>query len=295
MCQLTGNLASDAVQHFFHTSHMPSFLGKTKLVLSPKVPNPTQAKEFRPILSCMFFINIIGFKEGSLLLRYLGVPIIASKLSKLECRALVEKILGRVRLWSTKIISFSCSPQLLNSVAFGMYNYWATIFIVPQEVMDQVNQICRNYLLGGWLSLKEIHAASHRTPHNLGAWNKVSIVKLVGIIAMKKDILWVKWVHEKYLKSVDWWDYQTPADYNWCWRKVVYIKELFKKGSLKGPLGCGKGERNILSQKSLRKIKGSSGHKQVKYVIAAAPIYQISRAQNTSIFSNQRIPVQTQF
>ena len=35
------------------------------------------------------------------------------------------------------------------------------------------------------------------------AWNKVLTAKLVWAIAMKKDLLWVKWVHGRYLKGKD--------------------------------------------------------------------------------------------
>jgi len=56
-------------------------------------------------------------------MRYLGVPVIASRLSKLECRALVEKIIGKIRFWATKSISFADRAQLLNSVVFGMISY----------------------------------------------------------------------------------------------------------------------------------------------------------------------------
>jgi len=91
-------------------------------------------------------LDVTSFQEGSLPMRYLGVPITASRLSKLECRALVEKIMGKIRLCATKGISFVGKAQLLSLVVFGMFNYWATIFILPQEVIDQLNQICRNYL-----------------------------------------------------------------------------------------------------------------------------------------------------
>jgi len=72
-------------------------------------------------------------------MRYLGVLITASKLSQLEYRTLVEKILGKIRQWSTRSFSFAGRPQLLESVRFGMYNFWASIFILPQEVIYQVN------------------------------------------------------------------------------------------------------------------------------------------------------------
>ena len=65
---------------------------------------------------------------------------------------------------------------------------------------------------------------------NIAAWNKAHIAKLVWSVALKKDVLWVKWIHSKYLKAKNWWDYQAPSECSWYWRKVVYIKEIFKKG-----------------------------------------------------------------
>jgi len=42
-------------------------------------------------------LEIIGFSEGDLPFRYLGVPITAGKLSKMECRVLVENIAVKIK------------------------------------------------------------------------------------------------------------------------------------------------------------------------------------------------------
>ena len=76
-------------------------------------------------------LEITGYTEGSLLMKYLGFPITASKLSKLECHILVEKITGRMKQWSTRNLSFAGRAQLINIVVFGMYGFWASIFILP--------------------------------------------------------------------------------------------------------------------------------------------------------------------
>ena len=65
---------------------------------------------------------------------------------------------------------------------------------------------------------------------NLGAWNKASIAKIVWAIAEKKNLLWVKWLHGRYLRNQDWWDFQASPDCSWYWKKLVATKELFKKG-----------------------------------------------------------------
>ncbi|KAJ8419838.1 hypothetical protein Cgig2_030549 [Carnegiea gigantea] len=112
-----------------------------------KTPREDKLTPRQIIRSPKLFLE--GFQEGSLPMRYLGVPVTASRLSKLECRGLVKKIMGKIRFWATKSISFVGRAQLLNLVVFGMISYWASIFILPQDVIDQLNQIYRNYLLGG--------------------------------------------------------------------------------------------------------------------------------------------------
>ena len=42
---------------------------------------------------------------------------------------------------------------------------------------------------------------------NMEASNHGSIAKLVWAITMKKDLLWVKWMHVRYISKNTWWDY----------------------------------------------------------------------------------------
>ena len=105
-------------------------------------------------------LQILGFQEGELPMRYLGVPITASRLTKLECTELVEKITARVHTWATKSLSFAGRATLINSVIFGMFNYWASIFLLPQMVLDSITSICRNFLWrGGRKNSPECHTS----------------------------------------------------------------------------------------------------------------------------------------
>ena len=88
----------------------------------------------------------MGLRESCLLLQYLGMPIVASKLTKLECAQLVTKITHRVHQWSTRNIAYAGRLILINLVIFGMFNYRALIFLLHNEVIDRLTQICRNHL-----------------------------------------------------------------------------------------------------------------------------------------------------
>lgn len=55
-------------------------------------------------------------KEGSFPVRYLGVPLISSKLSAANCRLLLDRIFGQMDSWTSKNLSFAGRLQLLFSV-----------------------------------------------------------------------------------------------------------------------------------------------------------------------------------
>ncbi|KAJ8423396.1 hypothetical protein Cgig2_029106 [Carnegiea gigantea] len=46
--------------------------------------------------------------------------------------------------------------RLINSVVFAMFNYWASIFMLPNEVTERIPQICRNYMWSGTDDFKKV-------------------------------------------------------------------------------------------------------------------------------------------
>ena len=61
--------------------------------------------------------------------RYLGVPVIANRLSALDCRLLVEKVTKYIATWETRNTSYAGRVALINNVLMAIYTFWATIFI----------------------------------------------------------------------------------------------------------------------------------------------------------------------
>ena len=91
---------------------------------------------------------------------------------------------------ASRNLSFASIAVLINGVIFGMFSYWASIFLLPKEVVDQVTNICCNYLWGGSDHYTKVpHVAWQqvcrtKTQGGLGlkdfdAWNKATIAKLV--------------------------------------------------------------------------------------------------------------------
>jgi hypothetical protein len=62
----------------------------------------------------------LGMKKGHLPVRYLGVPLISSRLSVSDCSILLDKIVGRINSWTSKNLSFAGRLQLLKSVMYSL-------------------------------------------------------------------------------------------------------------------------------------------------------------------------------
>lgn len=67
---------------------------------------------------------------------------------------------------------------------------------------------------------------------NFQTWNIACVAKLLWHIESKKDALWIKWVHSKYLKGKDIWDYEAPADCSWYWKKLIRVKNRLRQNWL---------------------------------------------------------------
>ena len=98
--------------------------------------------------------------------------------------------------------------------------------MLPQAVIDKVNKLCRNFLWGGegeyrrepyvsWDAVCLPRKKGGLGIKNLDKWNVASIAKLVWAISLKKDILWVRWVHGRYIKGRDWWGCTPKGDTSW--------------------------------------------------------------------------------
>ncbi|XP_074314108.1 uncharacterized protein LOC141649313 [Silene latifolia] len=184
---------------------------------------------------------VTGFKEGTMPFNYLGVPIKAGRLTKLECNAITEKMVARIRSLGAKKLSYAGRVTLINSVLNTLQNYWAQMFIIPKSIIHHIMAICRNYLWDG-------STVYHRVPlvawdkvtlpkkegglgiRRADTWNLATVGKLVDWIYCKADRLWIKWVSDVYIKDQDWHGYSPPADATWVWKSICKVKEKLKNG-----------------------------------------------------------------
>ncbi|KAL2944091.1 LINE-1 retrotransposable element ORF2 protein [Bienertia sinuspersici] len=187
-------------------------------------------------------IHDTGFRRGHLPFKYLGIPISSKRISIGQCENLIEKMTSRIRIWSSKNMSYAGRAQLINAVLLSIHQYWAQVFILPKAVLTKIEGICRAFLWSGkWYSNAPGNISWDRTctPKSAGGlgikdiqrWNYASLGRYVWALATKQDNLWVKWVHAIYIKDSTWEDYYPKANVSWYWKKIWECKQkLIDKG-----------------------------------------------------------------
>ncbi|KAL2225027.1 UNVERIFIED_CONTAM: hypothetical protein Sindi_3055600, partial [Sesamum indicum] len=97
-------------------------------------------------------LDILGFQEGHLPMRYLGLPLISSRLTISDCQPLISKIDARINGWEGISLSYAGRVQIIKSVLSALSLYWASAFILPKKVISEIEKRLRTFLWKGTTS-----------------------------------------------------------------------------------------------------------------------------------------------
>ncbi|GJS24789.1 hypothetical protein Tco_0453421 [Tanacetum coccineum] len=114
--------------------------------LTPSLPKSTAY--FCNVLNHtkLSILQILPFEEGRLPVKYLGVPLVSSRLVFRDCKELVDRIRSRINDWKNKSLSAAGRLQLVRSVLGSMHVYWASVFILPSRILLDIEQLMRGFL-----------------------------------------------------------------------------------------------------------------------------------------------------
>ncbi|CAN1159944.1 LINE-1 retrotransposable element ORF2 protein [Linum perenne] len=179
-------------------------------------------------------VAVAEFREGQLPMKYLGIPISAGKLSKADCRGLVDKITGRIKDWKAKFLNYAGRLELIRSVIHGILQYWLSMFILPKSVLKEIEAICASFLWGKKegqrVKIAWYHMAFPLNEGGLGlkdlsSWNEANIVRHLWNLIARGGSLWVAWIWKYRVKQGDIWTL-TTASGSWHWRRILKLREV---------------------------------------------------------------------
>lgn len=175
--------------------------------------------------------------HGSLPFRYLGVPLIPSKLSASDYQPLIDKVKGRISAWMNRHLSFAGRLQLLQSVINSTINFWASIFLLPNKCLADLEQICSAFLWNGAASTARGAKVSWEivcSPKSAGGlglkrlvdWNQIFGLKLIWLLFSQAGSLWVSWVFKHLVRGRCFWTADFRATGSWIWRRLAKLRPL---------------------------------------------------------------------
>ncbi|XP_075085045.1 uncharacterized protein LOC142168282 [Nicotiana tabacum] len=214
--------------HFSTASKFQANMGKSCVYFGG-----VQHQEKETILAKM------GFNQGDLPFKYLGIPLSTKKLNIVQWKPLVDKITARITSWITKKHSYASRVQLVQSVIFGVQSYWAQLFIIPTNILSLIESYYRSFVWSGTNTItRKALVAWERvcSPTSMGGlnliniklWNKTTATKTCWDLAHKQDKLWIRWVHTYHIKRQQIQEACIPQQACWIIRKIMEAREDMK-------------------------------------------------------------------
>ncbi|KAJ6978454.1 hypothetical protein NC653_026761 [Populus alba x Populus x berolinensis] len=181
----------------------------------------------------------LGFQQGILPIKYLGVPLISTRLTHADCLPLVERIISRIKLWTSASLTYAGRLQLIQSVLFSIQVYWSSMFILPCSTIRKIESILASFLWKGsslsttgskvsWSSICYPLQEGGLAIKSLKIWNQAATLKHIWRLFEDKQSIWATWIHTIHLRHRSFWHIKIPSNPSWSWRKILQSQECCK-------------------------------------------------------------------
>ncbi|KAL1223800.1 putative ribonuclease H protein [Cardamine amara subsp. amara] len=179
-----------------------------------------------------------GLSEGSFPVKYLGVPLLPNKMRAQDFQPLIDRLNSRFTSWTNRHLSFAGRLQLIQSVIYSVINFWASIFMLPNSCLLNIEKLCNAFLWSGstlsaknakisWDSVCTPKSSGGLSLRRLAKWNNVLGLKLIWLIFTKAGSLWVSWVRTHLIGSQSFWDITSSYLHgSWMWRRLLKLRHI---------------------------------------------------------------------
>jgi hypothetical protein len=211
--------------------------------MSGLIPNIQKSTVFFsnvPEIVRMYILTTMPFAEGQLPVRYLGVPLISSRLVYRDCSVLLEALDTRILSWKNRFLSFAGRLQLIKSVLLSMHIYWCSVFMLPARIVKELESKmtgflwCQGKLQTGKAKVSWKAICAPKGEGGLGIrrirdMNKALLASLIWRLISRQKSLWVAWVYSYHLHDRTFWNYKQRNNCCWSWRKLCQLRPVFRQ------------------------------------------------------------------
>ncbi|XP_020245193.1 uncharacterized protein LOC109823321 [Asparagus officinalis] len=127
--------------------------------------------------------------------------------------------------------------EIIKSIALGIQIYWQSNYLLPRKVLQKIDDMSRDSLWGKYDQAHKNPLVSwdkvclNKRNGGLGIfsaaiWNMAATLNILWNIHVKKENLWIKWIHGTYLKhNADIWQIQAKNGDSWMWKQILKVRD----------------------------------------------------------------------
>lgn len=178
-----------------------------------------------------------GISQGSLPVKYLGLPLLPHKARRTDYQPLLDKIRSRVTSWQARQLSFAGRLQLIQSVLYSIISFWASVFPLSKGCVEDLEKMLNAFLWSGapdsargakvaWESVCTAKESGGLGLRRIAGLNTVYGIKLLWNIFSGSDSLWVAWVKRHYIPPNLFWTADFTTVGSWIWRWLMTLRDL---------------------------------------------------------------------
>ncbi|KAL0295119.1 UNVERIFIED_CONTAM: hypothetical protein Sangu_3204200 [Sesamum angustifolium] len=217
---------TDTLTEFAAMSGLKINPAKSQIILSRSVQQERQQ-----------ILDYLGFQEGTLPIKYLGIPLTSSRLTMSDCRPLIDKVEARLAGWNHQNLSYAGRLQLIKSVLGTLHMYWASAFILPKGVLKILEKKMRRFLWHGsgnakvaWAQICKPKQEGGLGIRSLVITNQALMLKqLWRLLQNDGTSIWVEWIQRHRLRQSTIWTFN-GATGSWGWKKLLKLRPLLQRG-----------------------------------------------------------------
>lgn len=129
---------------------------------------------------------------------------------------------------------------MLKSIIYSMIMFWCSIFLLPNQCLKQMEQMCSEFLWNGvpnsarrekvsWEAVCVPKRSEGPGSKGRGALNKVLCLKLIWLIFTSSGSLWVSWTHLHLIGNENFWTLDPSNSGSWIWQSLCKIRFIARQ------------------------------------------------------------------
>ncbi|CAL8078089.1 unnamed protein product [Prunus armeniaca] len=174
--------------------------------------------------------------------KYLGMPLLHSRVTKVTYSSLVDKVHARLASWKSNILFYAGRATLFQAVTLAIPVYAMQTSKLPRSICEDLDKVNRNFFWGGSEKKHKIHlcqwdlVCKPKSKGGLGLkkthdMNQALLAKVGWRLLRKDEGLWAQIFEKKYIKRHSFCEPNMVPKQNYSptWKGTMFGAQLLDK------------------------------------------------------------------